>query len=41
MYVDGTLRFARDMKDIDDMLHRLTHKQGMGLEVKDDVAGFL
>jgi hypothetical protein len=29
------------MKDIDNVLHRLTHEQGMGLEIKDDVAGFL
>ena len=35
------LLFARDMKDIDNVLHRLTHKQGMGLEVEDDVSAFL
>jgi hypothetical protein len=41
VHVDDTLLFARDMKDIDVMLHRLTHEQGMGLEIEDDVAGFL
>jgi hypothetical protein len=29
------------MQDIENVLHRLTHEQGMGLEIKDDVAGFL
>jgi hypothetical protein len=41
VYVDDTLLFAHDMKDINNMLHRLTHEQGMGLEIEDDVAGFL
>ena len=41
VYVDDTLLFAGDMKDIDNMLHRLTHEQGVGLEIEDDVAGFL
>jgi hypothetical protein len=39
--VDDTSLFVRDMTDINNMLHRLTHKQGMGLEIKDDAAGFL
>ena len=41
VYVDDTLLFARSMKDIDDVLHKLEHEQNMGLEVEDDVAGFL
>ena len=41
VYVDDTLLFARDMKDIDDVLNKLVHEQGMALEIEDDVAGFL
>ena len=40
-YVDDTLFFARDMKDIDEVITLLTKKQKMSLSVKDDVAGFL
>jgi hypothetical protein len=29
------------MQDIDNVLHRLTHEQGMSLEIEVDVAGFL
>ena len=41
VYVDDTLLFARDQKDIDEMIRRLQEDQGMALEVEDDVAGFL
>jgi hypothetical protein len=41
VYVDDTLLFARDMKDIDNVLSKLVNEQGMGLEVEDSVAGFL
>ena len=41
VYVDDTLLFARDMKDINAVLHKLVHEQGMALEIEDDVAGFL
>ena len=40
VYVDDTLMFARDMKDIDEAIEML-HKKGLTLEVEDDVAGFL
>jgi hypothetical protein len=39
--IDDTLLFTQDMKDINNILHRLTHEHDMGLEIKDDVAGFL
>jgi hypothetical protein len=41
MCVDKALLFARDMKDINNMLQRLTLEQGMGLEFEDDVTGFV
>jgi hypothetical protein len=41
VYVDDTLLYARDMKDIDDVIKQLTEKHKMVLEVEDDVAGFL
>ena len=40
-YVDDTLLYARDMKDIDEVLDKLVNQQKMALEVEDDVAGFL
>lgn len=40
-YVDDTLLYAKDMKDIDEVLRRLTDEQEMALEIEDDVAGFL
>jgi histone deacetylase 1/2 len=40
VYVDDTLLFAKDMKDIDDIIAAL-QAAGMELEVEDDVAGFL
>jgi hypothetical protein len=40
MCADDMLLFTQDMKDIDNVLHRLAQEQGMGLEIKDDV-GFL
>jgi hypothetical protein len=40
VYVDDTLLFAKDMKDIDDIIAAL-EAAGMELEVEDDVAGFL
>jgi hypothetical protein len=42
VYIDDTLLYAPDMKDIDDVIRRLTKEHKMTLEVKDDdVAGFL
>ena len=41
VYVDDTLLYARNMKDIDDVIERLTKEHRMTLEVEDDVAGFL
>jgi hypothetical protein len=41
VYVDDTLLFARDMADIDETLQQIADKQGMALEVQDNVAGFL
>jgi hypothetical protein len=41
VYVDDTLLYARDMKDIDDVIRRLTDEHKMTLEVEDDVARFL
>jgi Reverse transcriptase (RNA-dependent DNA polymerase) len=41
VYVDDTLLYARDMKDIDDVIKALTKEHKMTLEVKDNVAGFL
>ena len=40
-YVDDTLFFARDMKDIDDVIEKLRTQQNMSLDVEDDLAGFL
>ena len=41
VYVDDTLLYARDKADIDEVLHKLVDIEGMALEVKDSVAGFL
>jgi Reverse transcriptase (RNA-dependent DNA polymerase) len=41
VYVDDTLLYARDMKDIDDVIRRLTDEHKMTLKVEDNVAGFL
>ena len=41
VYVDDTLLYARDQKDIDEVLRRLQEDEGMQLEVESDVAGFL
>jgi hypothetical protein len=40
VYVDDTLLYADDMQAIDDCIAALRNA-GMGLEVEDDVAGFL
>ena len=40
-YVDDTLFFARDMKDIDETIRLLREQQKMSLDVEDDVVGFL
>ena len=40
-YVDDTLFFAKDEKDIDEMVRRLQEDEKMALEVKQDAAGFL
>jgi hypothetical protein len=40
VYVDDTLLYADDMQVIDDCIAALINA-GMGLEVEDDVAGFL
>jgi hypothetical protein len=39
--IDDTLLYARDMKDIDDVIRRLTNEHKMTLKVEDNVAGFL
>ena len=41
VYVDDTLLYARDEKDIDEILDKLQNERGMSLEAEDDVAGFL
>ena len=41
VYVDDTLLYARDQKDIDEVLRKLQEEQHMELEVESDVAGFL
>ena len=41
VYVDDTLLYAHNEKDIDDVLNRLQNERKMSLEVEDDVAGFL
>ena len=41
VYVDDTLLWARDQKDIDEILYKLVNNQKMAIEVEDDVAGFL
>jgi len=41
VYVDDTLLYARNEKDIEEVLDKLVNEQGMALEVEDDVAGFL
>ena len=41
VYVDDTLLYARDEKDIDEVLYKLVEEQKMQLEVEDSVAGFL
>jgi len=41
VYVDDTLLYARNMKDIDDVIKALTEDHKMTLEIEDDVAGFL
>ena len=40
VYVDDTLLYAKDLKDIDDVIEKL-RERGMTLEVEDDVNGFL
>jgi hypothetical protein len=40
VYVDDTLLYSDDMKAIDDCIAAL-RDAGMGLEVEDDVTGFL
>jgi Reverse transcriptase (RNA-dependent DNA polymerase) len=41
VYVDGTLLYARDMKDINDVIKALTKEHKMTLKVEDNVARFL
>ena len=41
VYVDDTLLYARCQQDIDDVIHELTVKRRMVLEIEDAVAGFL
>jgi Reverse transcriptase (RNA-dependent DNA polymerase) len=41
VYVDDTLLYARDMKDIDDVIRKLADEHKMTLEVEDDVTRFL
>ena len=41
VYVDDTLLYAQDEKDIDEVLYKLVEEQKMQLEVEDSVAGFL
>ena len=41
LYVDDTLLYAKDEKDIDEVIRQLTKERKMALEVEDDVAGFL
>jgi Reverse transcriptase (RNA-dependent DNA polymerase) len=41
VYIDDTLLYACDMKDIDDVIRKLTDEHKMTLEVEDDVTGFL
>ena len=41
VYVDDTLYFVPDMKDIDDVLRKLNEVKQMQFEIKDEVAGFL
>jgi len=40
-YVDDSLFFARDQKDIDEVIRKLRDDQGMKLTEENDVAGFL
>ena len=41
VYVDDTLLYAKDPKDIDEVIERLSKERKMALEIEDDVAGFL
>ena len=41
VYVDDMLLFAKDEKDIDDVIYKLRKEQHMAIEEEDDVAGFL
>ena len=40
-YVDDTLLFAKEEKDIEDVIKKLKEERHMDLEIEDDVAGFL
>ena len=41
VYVDDTIFFAKDKRDIDDVIRRLQEEEKMVLEEEEDVAGFL
>jgi len=41
IYVDDTLLYAKDIKDIEEVLQRLTDEEHMELEAETEVAGFL
>jgi Reverse transcriptase (RNA-dependent DNA polymerase) len=41
VYIDDTLPYTCDIKDIDDVIRRLTNEHKMTLEGEDDVARFL
>ena len=41
VYVDDTLLFAPNVKDIDDVLRRLKESKKMQFGIEDEVAGFL